>query len=315
MVTENTRGQLILVGALLLATIIFGVSFLLSSVVFTDVAGAGESAAAVGQVDQIDEEMRRGTGSLIVRVNHRQRHLNATEIATAVESNVTRFSRLYGESKAAAGAVSVSVAYDNGSSELGRRIVQVGDGEYRDAEGDTDWAPVPNSPDARVGWFTANVAIENTSEDPFAITAENRSGDELDLDIARDGSNLTVTADPGWAAATMSNRTGRAGRALLDLFDGSAYTSDCSFTGVGALSGPVALEFEDSHRIEGRFSIVTNRSNGQVGDEYEACDVGPPRDEPCIAPVVWSANLTTSVRSDRVSYGNAFNFSVYARER
>ncbi len=314
MVSVDSRGQLILVGALLLATVIFGVSVLLNSVLFTDVAGAGESAAAVGQMDHIGDEIQRGTGSLIVRVNHRQRHLNASELAAAVASNVTRFSRLLGESKAAAGPVAVSVAYDNESSELGRRIVQVADGEYSDAEGDADWVPVPDSPDTRVGWFTANVAIQNTSEDPFSIEAENDTH-ELDLGIARNGSNLSVSADPDWDSQTTSTCAGSAGRSLIDLFDGSAYTSDCSFPGVRTLEGPVSIEFEDSDRIEGRFSIVANRSNGQVDDEYEPCHIGLPRDEPCITPVVWRANLDTTVRSDRITYRNGLNLSLYAPER
>lgn len=326
MVNSRDRGQLILVGALLLATVIFGLSFLLNSLLFTGVAGSEGSSASVAQIETANQEVQHGLRAMAVRVNHASRNVTADEVATALESNVTAFSRLYGEAKAAAGSAMVTVTYDNATSTLGYRIVQSTDEDFTDLGGTTDWNPVlgpgtvPDNPEAGIGWFTANVDIGNTSSGvPFQVEAENGSGDELTLRLRRDGRNLSIESVYDPAGAPSTSRTVRCGairgRALVDLYSGTAYTGTCEFTGVGTLAGPTSLRFEDGERIEGRYEIVMNRSNPRIdptSSTYRPCDgLSPALATPCVAPVVWSANVTTVVRNDHVAYESAYNLSVY----
>ncbi len=327
MVSGLDRGQLILVGALLIATVVFGLSFLLNSLLFSGSVGSGGASTAVDQVEDADLEVQRSLRPVAVRVNHASRNVTAGEVATAIESNVTKFSRLYGETKAAAGSATVTVSYENATSTLGYRIVQDTDAKFTDLSGVEDWNPVlgpgtvPDNPEARVGWFTANVDIGNTSTGvPFRVEAENASGHELTLRLQNDGGNLSVNweFDPP-AAPSNSNSVrcgGMAGRSLVDLYDGSAYTGTCEFPGVGVLEGPSSIRFEDSERIEGRYEIVMNRSNPRIGptsSTYRPCDgLDPSLARPCVAPVIWSANITTRIQNDRVSYESAYNLSVYS---
>lgn len=330
MVRSASRAQLILVGALLVATVILGLSFLLNSLLFTSASGTGETGAAMAETEQLAFELQRGVRSLAVRVNHAKRNVTAGEVATAIESNVTHLGRLYGEAQAAAGAVAISVSYDNASSIRGYRIVQAHDDDFREGDDSPgDWWPVPgpwtphSQPPVTVGWVTANVDVQDTNATGsiFTVEARNDTAHRVELQLQRDGGNLSVDADTSWGSSTSTVCRSTGGRVLVDLFDGNAFNGDCAFPGVGALDGPVSIRFENTDRIEGRYAIVTNRSTVHVGTStYLKCvdsagDGRPPAAaDPCAAPVIWSANVTTSVRTDRVSYHNAFNLSVYPRD-
>lgn len=331
MVRGLDRGQMILIGAVLLATVIFGLSFLLNSLLFAGTAGADGSMAGVTQVQTADLEVQHSLRTLAVRVNHASRNVTATEVATALESNVTAFSRLYGEAKAAAGSATVTVAYDNATSTVGDRIVQTEDADFtdNDSPGTGDWWPVPYSgtcPSCEataLGWFTANVAVENTSTagvgatPAFTVIARNGTGADVEYTVTKDGGNLTIDADASWQSSTPPVTCGAtAGRALIDFYDGSAYTGACEFPGVGALDGPTAVRFENPESIEGQYSLVVNRTYDRLSatsDTYKPCNGLPAgAADPCVAPVIWSANVTTTIHNDRVSYESAYNLTVYA---
>lgn len=328
MVSRRERAQLILAGAILLATLIFGLSLLLNSLLFTGASGATSADASLGETDLASFEIQRSVRAVVVRVNHAERNVTVGDLGTRIERNVTRYSRLLAESKAAAGSVVVNVSYDNDSSTGGHRIVQAHDAEFTDGGGDEDWLsypPVPDSPDTSVGWFTANVDLENTTSTPpfFAVTAQNDSGSTVVIELNRSGGNVSVAADPSWGSQTRTTCAGSNGRALVDLYHGTGFLDNCQFVGVGDLSGPVAIDFQNGDRIEGKYEIVMNRSNSRVGigSTYEHCAnpiTGTPEPpsgaDPCVAPVIWSANLTTTVDGGDLSYENSYNLSLYAED-
>lgn len=323
---SRDRAQLILIGALLVATVIFGLSLLLNSLLFASAGGPGSASTAVGQTETVEFEVQRSVRSLAIRVNHESRNVTADQVATALEDNLTKFSRLYAEAKAASGSTAVTVTYDNTTSTVGFRIVQAHDGDFADHTlGSNDWTPVPGpaafpSTPTTVGWFTANVDVGNTSSGvPFVAEARNGSH-EVSLSLSQNGSNLSVESEfrpPTGSPTSTTVRCGAAdGRALVDLYEGNAFTGDCEFTGVGNLTGPTSIRFENVDRIVGKYSIVMNRTNSQVGTEYLTCMDGttprPAADaDPCVAPVIWSANVTTTVQNDRLRYSNAYNLTVY----
>lgn len=332
MVMGRDRAQLILIGAILVAAVIFGLSLVLNSILFAGSAGAGEVGTAITQTENVEFEIQRSVRSLAVRVNHAGRNRTADEVAADLEANVTDFARLYAESKTAAGSAIVSVAYQNTTSTVGYRIVQDHDDDFtdNDSPGLTDWYPVPHSgvcsscEDTAIGWFTANVKVGNTSQGgvgnpAFSVLADNGS-EHVRLTLTRDGGNLSVdpsTSLPGSPPEVTCGAS--SGRALLDLKSGSAYTGTCEFTGIGALSGTTSVRFEDPEAVEGKYSIVVNETYDRLGpssDTYRPCPGrGPDEADPCVTPVIWSANLTTTVQNDRVTYSNDYNVSVYGGGR
>lgn len=313
MVTSRNRAQLILIGALLLATVIFGLSFLLNSLLFSSSTGAAPTGVAVTETTDLEFEIQRGVRSLGIRVNHDSRNRTAGEVAADFEDNVTRFSRLLSESKAASESTVVRVEYENASSTVGSRIVQTEDAEFTADDNSADWTPVPASPSVTVGWFTANVKLQNLSgTNTFDVTATNAS-DQIKFELSKgiNSSNLSIDVDgPGGTKSVKCGATN--GRVLLDLYGGTAYGTSCSFPGLRTLTGPMSIGFADAGVIEGRYAIVVNRSTSQPATLYDVCSTGgTPAKEPCAAPVIWSANVSTSVLGDGIEYSNAYNMTLY----
>lgn len=327
MVTDRERAQLILIGAILLATIIFGLSLLLNSVLFTGSSGASSADAALADTDVADFEVQRGARELIVRVTHAERNVTEADVRSNVERNVTQFSRLLAEAKAASGSVAVNVTYDDASSRLGYRIVQAHDADFTDADGTPDWTPAPAFPDTTVGWFTANVNVANTSGNAlpsiFTVRASNGS-ESVEVGLNRSGANMTVAVTKSWTPGITNTTTcGSAnGRVLVDIYRGSGFTDGCEFTGIDVFDGPTRVTFENGGLIEGQYELVVNRSTPNIGNPavHRECvdgfgDGRPPAEaDPCVAPVIWAANLTTTVHGDGVSFETSRNLTIYTED-
>lgn len=335
MVSDRDRAQLILIGAILIATIIFGLSVLLNSLVFTGASGASSAGASLDETDLADFEIQRNVRAVIVRVNHADRNVTfgpPGDLEIQISENVTRYSRLLAESKAASGSIAVDVSYNNSTSRSGYRIVQAHDDDFTDMDGNPSWVPVPgpgapwSTPDTNVGWFTANVNVANTTGTPFRIFADNGSR-ELEIELTPTGpsnSNLSVETNlsPPGATATTACASAR-DRVLLDLYRGNGFVDGCEFVGIDNLTGAVSVEFENADQIQGKYEIVINRSNARMNHgspTYQPCvdAVGTPlpaiEADPCVAPVIWSANLTTRIDGDGIDFENSYNLSLYADE-
>jgi hypothetical protein len=287
---------------------------MLSSVLHSGATGVGGADATVTDTDRLINEVNLGARSLVVRVNHAHWAANASEVAAAVDADVSIFADLYAESKAASGSVAVDVAFENATSRLGYRLVQTADADFSSADDDGDWEPIPKDQNATVGWFTANLDLQNTSDSPITVNASNGSR-YIETEISKDQGNLSVKSTPSWAAPQADETCEATGeRVLLDLYDGTAFNSDCPFNGIALLDDPISIEFEDSSRIEGRYTIVANnRSTDQLDDEvYHSCTDGSATvTDPCLHPIIWSANLSTTVQSERLGYRNRYNLSIY----
>lgn len=329
MVSDQTRsrGQLILIGALMLATVIFGLSMLLNSMLFTGATGDTGASAAVEETNFVDYDVELGARELVVRLNHAGRNRTATELGDALDNQMRNYSRALGEARARSGSVAVSVDYNNSTSSFGQRIVQDHNAPLTDAGSGGDWYPVPStSPPTRVGWFSLSVDVKNTSSG-FGIRASNDTGDWVKIDIDENGSKIDVTHDASFTTGSgvEEHCSAERGRVLLDVYAGRSFTDKCTFTGIGRLDSPSTVEFQNPDELEGKYAIVVNRTNSQVGsgpgDEYPRCvdatgDGRPPSDaEPCITPAIWTATITTDVVGDSVNYENTYNLTVYTNER
>lgn len=323
----HQRAQLILAGAVLLAAIILGLGLLLNSVLFTGATGESSASSTLEETDLVDFDVQLSVRELVVRLNHGERNVSAGELEAAVERSVENYSNALGEARARSGSVVVEVEYDNTSSSIGRRIVQDHDANLTDKDDMTPWTPVPSSADARVGWFTLNADLGNTSADPAIIEAVNDTSDSVTIDINRSRGNVSeivVTSERFFAAngsttTTTARCEGRLDRVLLDLYAGTAFTDDCEFTGIGALERPNRIHIDQGDRLTGKYAIVVNRSTGRVPADYENCDtaggLSPDDAEPCVAPAVWTANVNTTVHGDGLSYENTYNLTIYPDDR
>jgi len=323
--TARDRAQLILVGALLLATVILGLSMLLNSVLFTGATGATGASVAIEETDFVDYDVELGMRELVVRLNHATRNQSAAELGDAISVQTRNFSHALGESRSRSSSVAVSVDYSNASSTFGGRIVQDHNADMSDPGGGvSSWQPVDAGTNARIGWFSLSVDLANTSDTaPFEVTAQNDTHD-LHLLMERNDTNslqVETRLEDATGAVVASDDIpcgADRGRVLLDLYAGTAFTGRCSFTGIATLDRPTSLRFGNVDELRGKYAIVTNETSPSITStgSYPTCDGVPPSlAEPCIAPAVWEANVSVDVLGPSIRYENAYNMTVYTNER
>jgi len=329
MVTDRTRNraQMILLGAIALAVIIVGVSVVANSLTTTRTAAPSQASPQIDEAREFGFESRKGTRSLVVRLNHRYRNVTGTELGDDIERNMRNYSQLLAETYASSHAEYVSIVYHNDSSAFGERLVQSGNDNLTHSDTPMDLIPSGlGSGDERprqLGWFVLNVDVRNTSREQAKIVVENTTGDEIEYRINETSdSKLNVTSEVRDDSGTVTERTTAIcdpsrERVLLDLVDGTSFSADCQFNGTQAIEGPYTVEVDDGTRLVGKYELVYNDSVPMEPNYIDPakCE-GPsgadiPRIEPCTAPAVWVANVTASLDSSELSFTNDYNVSIY----
>lgn len=320
--TDRDAAQLILVGAIAIAVIVVGLTVVLNSLLFTEAVSTASATDQLDESGEFDYESRKGTRSLLLRLNHLDRNVTAADLGDRAELNVVRYSRLLTESYATSQSATVNVTYDNGSSAFGDRVVQSGDGSltFAPASPAKNWEPVPPGDHRRIGWFTLNVNVTATSTVPAYVTVTNATGHSINYTINRSTgpAGVNVTADPSYAPPSTANCASSRGRVLLDLLGGDAFGAGCSYDGAETLGGPYTVSIDNGTNLVGRYELAVNESVSPLAGDYDDCARPPaphaPADQPCTAPIVWTANLTTQYQGTRVAFTNEYNVSVYTTD-
>jgi hypothetical protein len=324
MVTDRTRerAQMILLGAIALAVLIVGVSIVANSLTTTRTAAPSQASPQIDEAREFGFESRKGTRSLVVRLNHRYRNVTGSELGGDVEANLTTYSGLLAESYASSHAEYVSIVYHNDSSAFGERLVQAGNDNL--TANDNPTALVPSgigagSPEPRqLGWFAVNVDVRNTSREQASIVVDNGTHSvEYRVNETSD-SKLNVTSVVKDGGTITGRATGICDpsreRVLLDFVDGTSFSTDCQFNGTRTIEGPYTVEVEDGDELVGKYELVYNDSVSVNPPNYvdpDTCEVSVDPDEPCVAPAVWVANVTATLDSSELSFSNDYNVSIY----
>lgn len=308
------RAQLILVASIAVAVVVLSLALVMNSLLVVETNTPGKTADRVDNTQTFDHEARRGTQSLILRLNHFERNWTGSTLASNVSNNVSVYSQILAESQVRSQSVFVNVTYHNHTSDYGYRLVQVEDGVVKepDSTSDGDWDVTDE--DRAVGWFTMNVNVTRTdlANDPVIVEATNETGDSVTISVNKTSERMvTVESNPDFGSSTTVRCDAPRGRILLDFVEGSTLSEGCNFTGIGALEQPMEVEFEDGTNVQAQYEVVVDDLD-RTDLGYEWCHATrQPRNEGCVAPAVWNATLSTTFQSERVTYRNEYNVSVY----
>lgn len=300
----NDRGQLMLVGAIIVAITFLGLTTLLNSVVFTENVGGGSSVEVTGDVTEFNREARRNAQALAIRINHDGNYSLTSTIEENLDRNFTQYSDRLAESYADTSSVYVNLSHEK-VLVTGKRIVQTEDANFTKG-GTEDW-DVYTGGTTDIGWFVFNLNASEVSEsDKFRLLIDNSSSTQtITFQQDRDGRILVNSTIDGAHTSNVSC-TPTGGRVLLDVLDGTSAGADCSFNGTDRLAGPYTrIRFEDSSNGFGKYDVVVNDS-ANVG--VPPCDTDP---EPCRMEAAWKIQITTRYQTASISFENTQNVSVY----
>lgn len=325
-----------LVGAVALAFVILGLTAVYTAQLSARPASTGTAGVDAGNAEEFNREARRQARVLAVRTNHAEPYYqNETAVNASVRDAVSNYSTLVSETYAGQSGAVAAVDYAGAApGGYGTRTVTLGnDTTFEDpANPSTDWAPVENP--AEVGWFVLNfnltamqkgqqfrVVVENgtaanTADNP-SDPAESQTVYTFTRNATRE-SALDVSVDLPNTAATVSATCDPVGqRSVVDLKSAEVPTSGCSFIpGLAQFDGPYTVRFENPDNAVGGFSVVTDTDPlatwavGPASNGLAACDAAAAGD-PCNTYAVWNATVRTEFYTDRLSYTNTQNLTVY----
>lgn len=332
------RAQLILLGSIALAFVLVGLVVVINTVLFTDtVTSPGGTVDSPNEAAEFEGFSRTSTQSLVFRLNHGARNFSRKQLTGYVGENLTNLEQLIQESYAVNRPVETEIVFNPGPSSNGSRIVQARDtsfnsssyaGSYAD---EPDWTPVNRSQAADVGRFVVNLNMTGTSTEGFNITLINESQDYLNISLRRvdDAGAPELRIDTNRTYGSMVNTTDErcevaSRRVLLELTDGESFSGDCSFRGLENFEPPYSVKITDGGNANGKYGIVLNETvesfsertgHGPSGsgtfEPYEQCGSGTSLRDPCRAPVVWTANITTQYESQFIQSTREYNVSIY----
>ncbi|WP_181685620.1 DUF7261 family protein [Halorhabdus salina] len=310
------RGQMLLIGALLIAVTIVALALVINTVLYTANIGSGQEANQINEVNEFTHEVSRNARSLMLRANHVERNRSIADLQTDVNHSIVGYSSGLARSFAIEGTVYTNVSY-RGAAETGTRIVQSRDRNFSEPGDPTDgnWEVVPGPTGTAVGWFLLNVNVQDTSTVNTTISVDDGSNRLTYTINQSDNTNVSVVVEDR-TGAVLDETTCRSvgGRTLLDLYGGSSPTGECTFTGIETNLGPSTVEIDNGTEITGQYAIVTNRtwstSWSMPWGAYDACKTDPLA-QTCITPAVWKGVVDLTYRSDGVQLGQQRNVSVY----
>ncbi|WP_436925211.1 hypothetical protein [Halosimplex amylolyticum] len=314
----RSRAQMILLGALTLAAIIIGLTVVVNSHFVTQNGAVSEVSPQIDEAQEFEYESRKGSRSLVLRLNHRHRNLTGEQLGIVIDRNMSVYSGLMAESYASSRGEYVNVTYNNESSHFGSRVVQTADGNVTSDGGQGEWTIGEGGEYRNLGWFTMNVDVERTSTQPTWINVTNATGHSVNVSINRTtagtGVNLGVASNVSHAGNASVLCDPSRDRVLLDLFQGSAFTDDCDFNGTRSIEPPYRIDVSGGKGVVAKYELVYNET--LTSTYYQPCSQsGPAPDQPCRSPAVWTANVTTEFGGSQLSYANEYNITVYREAR
>ena len=314
MVTPETRrrAQMILLGALALAVIIVAVTVVVNSLATTRTAGPAQSSPQIDEAREFTFESRKGSRSLVLRLNHRHRDVTAAQLGAIVTDNVTVYGGLLAESYASSRAGYVNLTYHNDSSAFGYRVVQDADSNLSTG-GSVTLIENTNDQRRQIGWFSLNVNVSSTAVgEPATVTVRNDS-ERVEYRINRTSNgtlNVTSTVTDGGTVTGTATGTcdPSRDRVLLDFVGGTSFSADCTFNGTEAIDGPYSVKI-DGENLVGKYELAYKESLPSPRAPDPCPSVS--RTEPCTAPVVWTANVSAQFDSSELNVSNRHNVSIY----
>ena len=317
----DERGQVLLVGAIVIAFIVLALVPVFNGVFAPDSAGSNEPPEVGEGPATLRAEQESTARELAVRIGHGDTHASLGPVVDELSSSLASYTRVSAESAAERRGWYVETrlnASAPGTVE-GTRVVQREPGALVLPNGAApNWNLVPPGQRTELGWFVLRLDTSNLSdEDPLVITVDNGTADPTVVEIERQENSRGVELDVSDGYETTDEPVvcdATNGQVVLDLYRGRSADRDCTFPALRGVDGPVSVRIENppgppDERAVGVYDLVV-RDGSSVTPDIDPCTSTIPT-EPCTTPVLWQLSLETTVDGGRATYTTAQNVSVY----
>jgi len=288
----DDRGQLMLVGAVVMAASLLALVVVLNSTIYTQNTNPGNSLGEMNEVERQLEVVRTDVDRLSDRLGQRDRYVDVHELNATLT--------VYGDRKAEQivdrRPAYLDVTLNESASGLEREVLRQSNRSRAvlSRSNQSDWTLVENATFNESTPF--ELVIEPRSPTPTTFIAEGEDGGDWRLNVSQGPSNtvsVEVTYDNG---TTVSESV--SGNATRLNVTGGAIDGTQRFAFAPGLDAPYDLRVENGHRSGGAYHILV--------DEASDVDTGNFHTDPSDGQPYVSRELSTAVVdveyvSDKVS--------------
>jgi len=288
----DDRGQLMLVGAVVMAASLLALVVVLNSTIYTQNTNPGNSLGEMNEVERQLEVIRTDVDRLTDRLGQRDRYVDIHEL----NATLTVYSDRKAEQIVDRRPAYLDVTLNESASDLKREVLRQSNRSraVRSRSNQTDWTLVENATFNESTPF--ELVIEPRSTSPTTFIAESEGGGDWRLNVSQGPSNtvsVNITYDNG---TTVSESV--SGSATRVNVTGGAINGTQHFAFAPGLDAPYDLRVENGHRSDGTYHILV--------DEASDIDTGNFHTDPSDGQPYVSRELSTVVVdveyvSDKVS--------------
>ncbi|MFB6185034.1 MAG: hypothetical protein ABEI96_10805 [Haloarculaceae archaeon] len=313
---NNDRGQLILVGALLVALVVVSIVVLLNGLQFTEHVGSENSLQEVHDLETTQTEVRHNLRSLFYEVDSEHAGIDTPE-PYATERSLTDTVDAYGSTLSSTTVASrgtyTSVSLSPFASRRGVVVYQAGEGDARSANGQSRWDVLRRADAVPV----VEVALDGVSGEDFVLQLR-QGGDVWRLRV-RPGK--TVQVRPSAPRAAWTDVCTASDRLSISIEGGHGTVRDggrvCGGFEMGpelTSSDPVTVRFVGGDAVSGATFVVSGVDPDEVPPAFvndgrstspsaygDDADEPSPTEEPIVDP-----KFTLTYRSQHVTYTSTF---------
>lgn len=327
---RGERAQLILVGAIALAFLIFGIVVVFNSAIYSQTAGQDGTVERVGEPAVVEAEVEEGVRSVVRAVNADRNTTvkrndanestngseggnetengtngtvsqseNTSETVERVNGNLTTFDGYYRNVTATSRPVLANVTLSANESNVGTIVHQR---DFADLTGNESRSVLNETGEPHdMAWFEFTL---NTSEFE-GLTVE--LGTQDDVEFARNDENVTVSIGSNECELEPATGIGENSTVTVDLLNGEtdAITDEDCLDGLDLVSSEVEwISFANGTDAIGTFELVVgaNPENEEIDSEF------------AFGPAVLSVKADLAYESDELTYVRETEIDVYGDE-
>ncbi|QSG15123.1 DUF7261 family protein [Halapricum desulfuricans] len=271
---NNSRGQVMLIAAFVLAVSFLAVAVMLNAVIYSEnLATRGEDARG-SEAIAYRADIADGAGQLLEYAND-----NGTAFNDRTEAFNRTLRPMYNDTARVQAIDGIATDLSVRSISEGTLVAQRDPTRnFTNANGNEEWTLVENAAGTRA--FRINVtnqgALASSTGDAFTVNVSDGT-DEWSVSIYGNSTNTTVAVD-GSSICTVGPTPS------IDVTRGEINGKPCDpLVFASGVAGDYAIEFDDADAIVGTVSLVTNTTDYDT-DNYDS-------DAPRVEAVIYSATL------------------------
>lgn len=280
---SDDRGQLLLVGAVVLAIAIVSLVVILNTVLYTQNVTNRAALDSTADAAEIERTVVGEVPALVERANRNATYGSESAAADAVNRTLARYGALVGTAVTNRRPASVGVAVAGNPSVALVVGHDNGTRNFTDRDRDSAWTVVDGASVQRYRLRVDADSLASTDADAFRVTVA-ADGDDWTMRVHRNGSDrvdvdrigdtgvstCTVSPDDGTVELDVENGTGD-----VDA-DRDSVGVDCTFAFAPGVDPPYRLGYANATNATGTYRLVLDGTSATTGDVATSAPWGSP---------------------------------------